>query len=181
VLGIDPGLTRCGVGVVDVAPDRSGRLVHVGVIRSAPDMPLPERLATIAAGIRAVLAEPGAVSYNFTRKGVVLVPKAGTTEDDLMMLVLEAGAEDVNDAGDNFEVVTEASDLLPVRKALQEGGVDYESAEASFIPSMSIDLDAEGARKVFRLIDALEDSDDVQNVWANFDVSDDVMAQLDED
>jgi YebC/PmpR family DNA-binding regulatory protein len=127
------------------------------------------------------LAEPGAVSYNFTRKGVVLVPKVGTTEDDLMMLALEAGAEDVNDAGDNFEVVTEASDLLPVRKALQEGGVDYESAEASFIPSMSIDLDAEGARKVFRLIDALEDSDDVQNVWANFDVSDEVMAQLDED
>jgi transcriptional/translational regulatory protein YebC/TACO1 len=121
------------------------------------------------------------VSYNFTRKGVVLVPKTGTTEDDLMMLALEAGAEDVNDAGDNFEVVTEASDLIPVRKALQDGGVDYESAEASFIPSMSIDLDAEGARKVFRLIDALEDSDDVQNVWANFDVTDEVMAQLDED
>jgi YebC/PmpR family DNA-binding regulatory protein len=127
------------------------------------------------------LADPGSVSYMFNRKGVVLVPKAGTTEDDVMLAALDAGAEEINDAGDNFEVISEAGDLLTVRKAIQEAGIDYESAETSFVPSMQIELDAEGARKVFRLIEALEDSDDVQNVWANFDVSDEVLAQLNEE
>ncbi|MEW9531292.1 YebC/PmpR family DNA-binding transcriptional regulator [Microbispora sp. NPDC049125] len=125
------------------------------------------------------LADPGSVSYMFNRKGVVLVPKGALSEDDVLMAVLEAGAEEVNDLGDNFEVVSEASDLIGVRKALQEAGIDYESAEASFMPTMSVPLDEEGARKVFRLIDALEDSDDVQNVWANFDVSDEVLEKLD--
>jgi len=127
------------------------------------------------------LADPGSVSYMFNRKGVVLVPKAGTTEDDVMLAALDAGAEEINDAGDNFEVISEAGDLLTVRKAIQEAGIDYESAETSFVPSMQIELDAEGARKVFRLIEALEDSDDVQNVWANFDVSDEVLAELNEE
>ena len=95
------------------------------------------------------------------------------------MAVLDAGAEEVNDLGESFEVVSEASDLVAVRKALQEAGYDYESAEASFLPSMTVPLDADGARKVFRLIDALEDCDDVQNVFANFDVSDEVMAEVD--
>ena len=117
------------------------------------------------------LADPGSVSYMFNRKGVVLVPRAGTTEDDVMMAALDAGAEEINEAGD----------LLTVRKAIQEAGLDYESAESSFLPSMQIELDAEGARKVFRLIEALEDSDDVQNVWANFDVSDAVLAELNEE
>jgi YebC/PmpR family DNA-binding regulatory protein len=125
------------------------------------------------------LADPGSVSYMFNRKGVVLVPKGALSEDDVLMAVLEAGAEEVNDLGDNFEVVSEASDLIGVRKALQEAGIDYESAEASFMPTMSVPLDEDGARKVFRLIDALEDSDDVQNVWANFDVSDEVLEKLD--
>jgi transcriptional/translational regulatory protein YebC/TACO1 len=95
------------------------------------------------------------------------------------MAVLEAGAEEVNDLGESFEVVSEASDLVDVRKGLQEAGYDYESAEASFLPSVTVPLDADGARKLFRLIDALEDSDDVQNVYANFDVSDDIMAEVD--
>src|SRR5918992_1623136 len=125
------------------------------------------------------MADPGSVSYLFNRKGVVIVPRAGTTEDEVMMAVLDAGAEEVNDLGESFEVVSEASDLVAVRKALQDAGYDYESAEASFLPSVSVPLDAEGARKVFRLIDALEDSDDVQNVYANFDVSDDIMAEVD--
>ena len=125
------------------------------------------------------LADPGSVSYMFNRKGVVLVPKEGSTEDDVLMAVLDAGAEEVNDLGDSFEVVSEAGDLVPVRKALQEPGIDYESAESSFLPTMSVPLDEDGAKKVFRLIDALEDSDDVQNVWANFDVSDEVMEKLD--
>jgi YebC/PmpR family DNA-binding regulatory protein len=129
------------------------------------------------------LADPGSVSYLFHRKGIVIVPKeqeSGTkTEDDILDAVLDAGAEDVNDLGEVFEVVSEATDLVAVRSALQAVGIDYDSADASFVPSMTVELDEEGARKIFRLIDALEDSDDVQNVYANFDVSDDVMAAID--
>ncbi|MDF5752002.1 YebC/PmpR family DNA-binding transcriptional regulator [Spongiactinospora sp. TRM90649] len=126
------------------------------------------------------MADPGSVSYMFNRKGVVIVPKAGElSEDDVLTAVLDAGAEEVNDLGESFEVVSEAGDLVEVRKSLQGAGIDYESAEASFLPSVSVALDEDGARKVFRLLEALEDSDDVQNVWANFDVSDDVMAKLD--
>ncbi|RBQ14594.1 YebC/PmpR family DNA-binding transcriptional regulator [Spongiactinospora rosea] len=126
------------------------------------------------------MADPGSVSYMFNRKGVVIVPKAGDlSEDDVLTAVLDAGAEEVNDLGESFEVVSEAGDLVEVRKALQAAGIDYESAEQSFLPSVSIALDEDGARKVFRLLEALEDSDDVQNVWANFDVSDDIMAKLD--
>jgi YebC/PmpR family DNA-binding regulatory protein len=122
------------------------------------------------------MADPGSVSYMFARKGVVIVPKSeGMSEDDILMVVLGAGAEEVNDLGESFEIVSEATDLVAVRKAVQEAGYDYESAEANFLPSVSVDLDEEGARKVFRLIEALEDSDDVQNVYANFDVSDAVM------
>ena len=122
------------------------------------------------------MADPGSVSYLFSRKGVVIVPKSeGMTEDDVLDAVLEAGAEEVNDLGEAFEVVSEATDLVQVRTALQASGLDYESAEASFVPSVSVPLDEEGARKVFKLIDALEDVDDVQNVFANFDVSDEVM------
>jgi YebC/PmpR family DNA-binding regulatory protein len=125
------------------------------------------------------LADPNSVSYMFNRKGVVLVPKGGLSEDDVLTAVLDAGAEEVNDLGDQFEVVSEATDLVPVRKALQDAGIDYDSAESSFMPTLSVPLDEDGARKVFRLIDALEDSDDVQNVWANFDVSDEVLEKLD--
>jgi YebC/PmpR family DNA-binding regulatory protein len=124
------------------------------------------------------LADPNSVSYLFNRKGVILVPKDGTTEDDVMMAVLDAGAEEVNDLGDSFEVISEAGDLVTVRKALQDAGLDYESAEANFLPSVSVPLDEENAKKVFRLIEALEDSDDVQNVFANFDVSDEIMEKI---
>jgi YebC/PmpR family DNA-binding regulatory protein len=121
------------------------------------------------------MADPGSVQYLFTRKGVVLVPKAeGVDEDTVLGAVLDAGAEEVNDLGESFEVVSEAGDLVAVRTALQTSGIEYESAEASFLPSVTVELDAESAPKVFRLIEALEDSDDVQNVWANFDVSDDL-------
>jgi len=125
------------------------------------------------------MADPGSVSYLFNRKGVVILPKNDLSEDDVLMAVLEAGAEEVNDLGESFEVVSEATDLVAVRKSLQDAGFDYDSAEASFLPSLSVPLDADGARKVFRLIDALDDSDDVQNVYANFDVSDEVMASVD--
>jgi YebC/PmpR family DNA-binding regulatory protein len=129
------------------------------------------------------LADPGSVSYLFNRKGVVIVPKAQegkeVGEDDVLEATLDAGAEEVNDLGESFEVISEATDLVAVRTALQAAGVDYDSAEASFVPSMNVELDADGASKVFRLVEALEDLDDVQNVYANFDVSDDVMATLD--
>src|SRR5918997_3642558 len=125
------------------------------------------------------MADPGSVSYLFTRKGVVIVPKNGLTEDDVLLAVLDAGAEEVNDLGDSFEVVSEATDLVPVRTALREAGIEYDSADPTFLPSMQVPLDVEGARKVFKLIDALEDSDEVQNVYSNFDVSDQVLAEVD--
>jgi YebC/PmpR family DNA-binding regulatory protein len=125
------------------------------------------------------MADPGSVSYLFNRKGVVIVPKTqGLTEDDVLVAVLDAGAEEVNDLGESFEVVSEAGDLIPVRTALQEAGIDYESAEASFLPTVSVPLDEDGARKIFRLVEALDDLDDVQDVFANFDVSDEIMEKV---
>ncbi len=124
------------------------------------------------------LADAGSVSYMFSRKGVVLVPKGSLSEDDVLGAVLEAGAEDVNDLGEAYEVVSEPGDLIPVRTALQSAGIEYESAESSFVPSVTVPLDEDGARRIFKLIDAIEDSDDVQNVYANFDVSDDVIAAV---
>jgi len=125
------------------------------------------------------MADPGSVSYLFSRKGVVIVNKgANVTEDKILEAVLEEGAQEVNDIGESFEIVSEPTDLVAVRTALQKAGMDYESAETSLLPSMSIPLDAEQAEKVFKLIDAIEELDDVQNVYGNFDVSDEVMASL---
>jgi YebC/PmpR family DNA-binding regulatory protein len=128
------------------------------------------------------LADPGSVSYLFSRKGLVVVPKsAAVGEDEVMLATLEAGAEEVSDEGETIEVLCDPSDLLAVRKAVEEAGIDYDSAEAIFHPSMEVEVDADGARKILRLIDALEYLDDVQNVYANFNASDDVMAALDND
>jgi YebC/PmpR family DNA-binding regulatory protein len=122
------------------------------------------------------LADPGSVSYLFSRKGVVLVAKSeGLGEDDVLGAVLEANAEEVNDLGDSFEVICEATDTHAVRLALEAAGIEVESADVSFLPSVSVPLDDDTGRRVLRLIDALEDSDDVQNVWANFDISDDIL------
>jgi YebC/PmpR family DNA-binding regulatory protein len=125
------------------------------------------------------LADAGSVSYLFTRKGVVIVPQTtGLSEDDVLMAVVDAGAEEVNDLGEAYEVVSEPGDLVAVRTALQDAGIDYESAESSFVPSSTVPLDEEGAKQIFRLIEALDDCDDVQNVYANFDVSDEIMAAV---
>jgi YebC/PmpR family DNA-binding regulatory protein len=121
------------------------------------------------------MADPGSVSYLFSRKGVVIVPSNNLGEDDVLAAVLDAGAEEVNDLDDSYEVISEATDLVPVRQALQAAGIDYESADMSFLPSVQVPLEEDGARKVLRLVDALEDLDDVQNVYANFDVSDEVL------
>jgi YebC/PmpR family DNA-binding regulatory protein len=125
------------------------------------------------------MADPGSVSYLFSRKGVVIVPKGSLTEDDVLTAVLDAGAEEVNDLGEAFEVVSAAGDVVAVRTALQEQGIDYESADTSFLPSMSVEVDEDTARKVFRLIDVLEDNDDVQNVYVNADVSDEILEKID--
>jgi YebC/PmpR family DNA-binding regulatory protein len=125
-------------------------------------------------------ADAGSVSYMFSRKGVVIVQKAdGVSEDDLMLAVLDAGAEEINDLGESFEIVSEPTDLVAVRTALQDAGLDYDSAESSLVPSMTVPVDEEAARKVFKLIDVLEDCDDVQNIFANFDISDETLALLD--
>jgi YebC/PmpR family DNA-binding regulatory protein len=125
------------------------------------------------------LADPGSVSYLFNRKGVVIVNKTGNvTEDDVLGAVLDAGAEEVNDLGDSFEVTSEATDVVAVRSALQEAGIDYESADIAFVPTMEIPVDEDQARRVFRVIDALEDSDDVQDVYANYSVPDEIMEKL---
>ncbi len=128
------------------------------------------------------LADPGSVSFLFHRKGVVIVPKEQdsriVSEDDVIEATLDAGAEDVNDLGEAFQVVSEATDLIAVRSALQQAGVDYDSAEAEFMPDLEVGLDEEGATKFFRLVEALEDLDDVQNVFSNADISDEVLAAL---
>lgn len=128
------------------------------------------------------LADPGSVSYLFARKGVVIVPKSdGVTEDDILTAVLDAGAEEVEDQGEVFQILSEATDVFAVRSALQEAGYEYDSAEAQFVPATKVELDLEGARKCLRLVDALEDCDDVQNVFANFDIPDAIHAQLEDE
>ena len=139
-----------------------------------------------AADVRAALtrnggsmADPGSVAYLFARKGVVIVPKGpGATEDDVLAAVLDSGAEEVSDLGESFEVVSEATDLIAVRNGLQEAGIEYDSAEAAFLPSVEVPLDEEQAKRVFRLIEAIEDSDDVQDVYANYSVPDEIMEKL---
>ncbi|MET4100049.1 YebC/PmpR family DNA-binding regulatory protein [Agrococcus sp. UYP10] len=128
------------------------------------------------------MADPGSVAYNFSRKGVVSVTKTDdVTEDDILLAVLDAGAEEVTDQGGGFEILSEPSDLVAVRTSLQDAGIDYDAADVEFVPNLKVEVDAETARKVMRLIDALEDSEDVQNVYANYDLTPEVQAQLDED
>jgi YebC/PmpR family DNA-binding regulatory protein len=128
------------------------------------------------------LADPGSVAYNFERKGVISITKTeGVTEDDILMAVLDAGAEEVKNHGEGFEVITDTAHLVQSRDALQSAGIDYDSSEAEFVPNLKIEVDADTARKVFRLIDALEESDDVQNIYSNFDITPEVQAELDED
>ena len=127
------------------------------------------------------IADPGSVAYLFARKGLVSLPKKDLTEDDLLMAVLDAGADEVKDAGDNWEIISEPTDLRAVVAALEEAGIEYETDEVEFIPSMQVQLDADGARTFLKLADAIEELDDVQNVYSNADISADVMAELEND
>ena len=124
------------------------------------------------------LGESGSVGYMFSRKGVNTVVKGDLTEDDVLMAVLEAGAEEVNDLGEHFEVVSEATDLHAVRDALKNAGIEVEETDQDFRASVEVDLDLEGAKKLEKLIDALEDADDVQNVYTNMTMSDEVAEAL---
>jgi YebC/PmpR family DNA-binding regulatory protein len=160
--GYAPGGVAVLVECLTDNPNRAAAEVRVALTRNGGSM-----------------ADAGSVSYLFNRKGVVIVPKTGgVTEDDVVAAVVDAGAQDVTDLGESFEVVSEAHDLVAVRNALQQAGIDYDSAEAAFLPSVEVPLDEETARKVFRVIDALEESDDVQDVYANYSVPDEVMERL---
>jgi len=129
------------------------------------------------------IADPGSVSYLFARKGVVSLPKEGQSEDSLLEAVLEAGAdaEEVQEIGETFSIISEPSDLRAVAEALDAAGIEYESDEVEFVPSMKVELDLEGARKFLKLEEALEELDDVQSVYSNVDIPASVLAQLDED
>ncbi len=126
------------------------------------------------------MAEPGAVAWQFERKGVFVLPKhaAGRaiTEDDLIAIAVDAGAEDIKDSGDTWEVTAAPPDFAAVRAALEEAGIPMDSAELTMVPTNMVPLSNEAdARKVLRLIDLLEEQDDVQNVYANFDIPDQIL------
>ena len=123
-------------------------------------------------------AEPGAVAWQFERKGVIIAAKTGD-DDEFMLLALEAGAEDLDDQGDTWQVTCPPTDLARVRTALEDAGVTVESADLTMLPTSTIALESEGdARKVLKVIDALEDNDDVQAVYANFDIPDAVLQSV---
>jgi len=141
--------------------------------RAAADV----RLAVTRNG--GTMADPGSVSYQFSRKGVIVVEKTETTnEDSILEAVLEFGVDDIQDRGEQVLITTDPSQIVAVSTALQSAGIDYESADVEFISSMPVQVDVETARKVISLIDALEDSDEVQNVYSNFDMSAEVAALI---
>ena len=135
-----------------------------------------------AADVRAVfskhhasLGAPGSVAWQFDRKGVIEVPAEGTTEDDVVLAAADAGAEDAALDGGAWQVTTAPTELAAVRDALEANGLSVESAELRLVPRSTVGLDEDGARKLLRLIDGLEDLDDVQDVYANFDIPDAVL------
>ena len=127
------------------------------------------------------IADPGSVAYLFARTGVVRLAAEGNTEDDILMAVLDAGADEVVQSGDSFEVLCEPSDLQAVAAALDEAGIHYDTDEAEFVASMKVELDLDGAKKFIRLEEALEELDDVQSVYSNVEIPAEVIEQLDED
>ena len=124
------------------------------------------------------MAEAGSVAYLFNRKGQIVIPAEGVDEDRVMEVALEAGAEDVESGEDGFVVTTAPGDLREVRAAFERAGIAYQSAEVTMVPTVSVPLDREGAVKVLRLLDAIEDLDDTQDVYANLDIPAEVMAEL---
>jgi YebC/PmpR family DNA-binding regulatory protein len=128
------------------------------------------------------MADVGSTARVFSRKGLVVIPKQQdgreVSEDDVLEATLDADPEEVNDLGESFEVVSDPANTVALRTAVQAAGLDYDSAEVSFVPEFTQEVDAPTAEKLMKIIDALEDSDDVQNVYANFDASDEVLATI---
>ncbi len=124
------------------------------------------------------MGETGCVGWMFERKGVITLDGGKYTEDQVMEAALEAGADDVRDEGGTWEIHTAVADFAAVRDALEATGMEMDSAELSMIPQNTVEVDADTGRKLMRLVDALEDNDDVQNVHANFDLPDEVLAEL---
>jgi YebC/PmpR family DNA-binding regulatory protein len=141
--------------------------------RAAADV----RLAVTRNG--GTMADPGSVSYLFSRKGVITIEKAEiVSEDKIMEAALDFGVEDIEERETSFVITTDPSQMVAVRTALQKAGLDYESADVEFVPAATLQVDATTAKTVIGLIDALEDSDEVQSVYANFDLSPEVLAEL---
>jgi YebC/PmpR family DNA-binding regulatory protein len=124
------------------------------------------------------LGTSGSVAYLFERRGVILVPKDSANEDELIEAALEAGADDVEEQESDFRVMTSPENFAAVREALEAADIRYENAEVTMVPQNSVDLEASTARQTLRLIDALEENDDVQEVYANFDISEEVMDEV---
>jgi transcriptional/translational regulatory protein YebC/TACO1 len=128
------------------------------------------------------MADAGSTARMFNRKGLVVVAKEQDgrtiTEDDVLEATLDADPEEVNDLGDTFEIISDPGNTVQVRTAVQAAGLDYDSAEVSFVPEYTQEVDGPTAEKVMKIIDALEDSDDVQNVYANFEASDEALASI---
>ena len=135
-------------------------------------------IRSIFSKLGGAMAEPGAVGWQFSRRGVIQVARS-VAEDDVMMVALDAGADDISDLGDAWQVLCEPSSLFDVKGALEGAGMEVRSAESTMLASNSIPVsDLDDARKVLRIMDALEDHDDVQDVYSNFDISDEVMSQV---
>jgi len=124
------------------------------------------------------MAESGAVAWVFEQKGLVVVPKEGVEEEDLMMIALEAGAEDISEEESTFEIYTPLSETDVVRKAVEEAGITVERAELTRIPQNSVNVEGKVAQQLLVLMEMLEDNDDVQRVYANFDIDDEELAAL---
>ena len=124
------------------------------------------------------LAQPGAVAWVFERKGSIIVDGSKYGEDEIMTAAIDAGADDVAEDGDEFEVLTQPADFTAVRDAMVAAGIEFEQAELTMVPKSTVKLEAGDARKTMKIVDALEDSDDVQEVYANFDIPEDVLEAL---
>jgi YebC/PmpR family DNA-binding regulatory protein len=121
------------------------------------------------------LGTPGSVAWQFDRKGVIVVEGEGVDEDALMDVALSGGAEDIAEDGDQWQITTEPHDFMPVRQALEEAGIPYVSADLTMLPKTTVEPSEKEARQILRLVDQLEENDDVQDVYANFDISEEIL------
>ncbi len=124
------------------------------------------------------LAQPGAVAWMFERRGSVVVDATRYDEDDVMAAAIDAGADDVVQDGDQFEVLTQPADFAAVRDAIAAAGIEFEQAELTLVPKTTVKLDEADARKTMKIVEALEDSDDVQEVYANFDIPEEILEAI---